>query len=59
MLFVVVIPDDWLDSSEAWLRANFFKILRELKPWDFSLNLPIHTHEHWLEALEVWWRPEA
>ena len=51
MLFEVFTSENWMAGS--------FKILRELKPGDFSLKLPIHTHEHWLEALEVWWRPEA
>ena len=55
MLSEVVSPEDWLDSSEAWLRAVSLKIMRELKPGDFSLKLPIHTHEAWLVALEAWW----
>ena len=30
MLSEVVIPEEWLYSSKAWLRAIFFKILRVL-----------------------------
>ena len=38
MLSEVVTPENRL--------AAFFKILRELKPGDFSLKLLIHTQEH-------------
>ena len=50
MLSEVVTPEDWLDSSEARLGVISPRILRELKLGDLSLKLPIHTHEHWLEA---------
>ena len=38
LLSEVVTPENML--------AAFFKILRELKPGDFSLKLLIHTQEH-------------